>query len=254
MLPDNDHVYSQLAKLSMRRTVLTLVAAGVAGTMPALRDFFENTYYWHRILGRNPAKLDKVIAKAEQALDWLVDAELAEQQDDTYLVTPPGQATARSGLLPMTAQAFVALLKQHAEDFKENFNDFVGGLIHWICCSDEFTGKAPSRFLPYPISRRALGSSTFVSGQQLLCPLDRNDARLCQSVHALIMFVQGIAERKIAHFTNMSSGSVHRLAIDVSWILNGCHALAAVPDLACPQQVVEPSRNVSSAGSVGRSC
>ena len=237
VLPDNDHVYSQLAKLSMRRTVLTLVAAGVAGTMPALRDFFENTYYWHLLLERNPAKLGQVIAKAEQALDWLVDAELAEQQDDTYLVTPLGQATARSGLLPATARAFVELLKQHAEDFEENFNDFVGGLIHWVCCSDEFTGQAPSRFLPYPIGRMAPGSSTFVSGQQLLCALDRNDARLCQSIHALIMFVQGIAERKIAHFTNMSSGSVHQLAINVSWILNGCHAIAAVPDLACPQQV-----------------
>ena len=118
VLPDNDHVYSQLAELSMRRTVLTLVAAGVAGTMPALRDFFENTYYWHLLLERNPAKLGQVIAKAEQALDWLVDAELAEQQDDTYLVTPLGQATARSGLLPATARAFVELLKQHAEDFE----------------------------------------------------------------------------------------------------------------------------------------
>ena len=142
VLPDNDHVYSQLAKLSMRRTVLTLVAAGVAGTMPALRDFFENTYSWHLLLERNPAKLGQVIAKAEQALDWLVDAELAEQQDDTYLVTPLGQATARSGLLPATARAFVELLKQHAEDFEGNFNDFVGGLIHWVCCSDEFTGGA----------------------------------------------------------------------------------------------------------------
>ena len=98
VLPNNDQVYSQLAKLSMRRAVLTLVAAGVAGTMPALRDFFENTYYWHLLLERNPAKLNKVIAKAEEALDWLVDAELVEQHDDTYLVTPLGQATARSGI------------------------------------------------------------------------------------------------------------------------------------------------------------
>ncbi len=237
VLPDNDNVYSRLAKLSMRRAVLTLLAARVAGTTPAIRDFFENTYYWHLILERNPAKLDKIIAKAEQALDWLIDAELAEQYDDTYLATPLGQATARSGLLPATARAFVVLLKQHAEHFEEHFNDFVGGLIHWVCCSDEFTGQAPSRFLPYPIGGLAPGSSTFVSGQQLLCPVDRNDARLCQSVHALILFVRGIEDRKITRLTNMSSGSVHRLAIDVSWILNGCHAIAAVPDLACLQKV-----------------
>ena len=237
VLPDNDHVYSKLAKLSMRRAVLTLVAAGVAETTSALRDFFENTYYWHRILERNPAKLDEVIAKAQQALDWLVDAELAEHHDDTYLATPLGHATARSGLQPTTAQAFVALLKQYANDFAEHFNDFVGGLIHWVCCSDEFTGNAPSRFLPYPIGRRALGSSTFVSGHRLLCPLDRTNTQLCQSVHALILLVEGIEGRKIAHSTNMSSGGIHRLALDVGWILNGCHLIAAVPDLACPQQV-----------------
>ena len=102
----------------MRRAVLTLVAAGVAGTMPGLRDFFENTYYWHLLLERNPTKLNKVIAKAEEALDWLVDAELVEQHDDTYLVTPLGQATARSGLLPTTAKAFVTLLKQRDRDLK----------------------------------------------------------------------------------------------------------------------------------------
>ena len=118
VLPNNDQVYSQLAKLSMRRAVLTLVAAGVAGTMPALRDFFENTYYWHLLLERNPTKLNKVIAKAEEALDWLVDAELVEQHDDTYLVTSLGQATARSGLLPTTAKAFVTLLKQRDRDFE----------------------------------------------------------------------------------------------------------------------------------------
>ena len=237
VLPDNDRVYSRLASLPMRRTVLILVAAGVAGTMPALREFFENTYFWHLVLERNSAKLDKVIDNAEQALDWLVNEGLAEQHDDTYLVTPLGQATARSGLLPMTARAFVALLEKHTKDFEEKFNDFIGGLIHWVCCSDEFTGQAPSRFLPYPIGHTALGSSTFVAGQQLLYPLDRNNIQLCKSVHALILFIQGVPERKIAHLTNMSSGSVHRLAIDVSWILDGLHGIAAVPDLACPQQI-----------------
>ena len=237
VLPDNDRVYSRLASLTMRRAVLTLVAAGVAGTIPSLRDFFENTYYWHLILEQNPSKLDKVIEKAEQAMNWLVSEEFAEQHDDTYLVTPLGQATARSGLLPTTARAFVALLKQHTKDFEGEFNDFVGGVIHWICCSDEFAGQVPSRFLPYPTGRLRPGSSTYVTGQQLLCPLDRNNSQLCRSVHALILFVQGIAERKISYLTNMSSGSVHRLAIDVSWILDGLHAIAAVPKLACPQQV-----------------
>ena len=131
---------------------------------------------------------------------------------------------------------------------------FVGGLIHWICCSNEYTGQTPSRFLPYPIGGLAPASSTVVAGQQLLCPLDRSNSQLCQSVHALILFVQGIAERNISHLTNMSSGSIHRLAMDVSWILNGCHAIAAVPESCLPTAGWEPVRHVSATGSVGISC
>ena len=237
VLPENDHVSSQLARLSMRRSVLAILAAGIAGTLAGLKDLFENTYYWYLLLDRNPAKLKKVIQTAERALDWLVVLKFAERHDDTFLVTPLGQATARSGLLPATARAFVVLLQQRAKEFEEKFDDFIGALIHWVCCSDEFSGSAPSRFLPYPIGGRALASSTFVSGQRLLCPLDRNDFRLCQSVHALILYIQGVAERKIAYFTNMSSGSVHRLAVEVSWILDSLHTIAAVPDLGCSQRV-----------------
>lgn len=237
VLPENDRVNSQLLSLSMRRTVLALVAAGVAGTKPALRDFFENTYYWHQILERDSAKLKKVIEKADLAMDWLVEQTLVEQQVDTYLVTPLGKATARSGLLPSTARAFVALLEQNIDALENNFNNHIGGLIHWVCSSDEFTGDTPSRFLTFPVGGESYGSLTFVSTQQLLFPLDRTDNRLYQNVHALILFVNGMPERHISFHTNMSSGSVHRLAIDVSWILDGLHSIAAVPDLACPQQV-----------------
>jgi len=44
-----------------------------------------------------------------------------------------------------------------------------------------------------------------------------------------------MAERKIAYTTKMSSGSIHRLAIDVAWVLEGLHKLASVPELGCPQ-------------------
>ena len=35
----------------------------------------------------------------------------------------------------------------------------------------------------------------------------------------------------------MTAGSVHRLAADVAWVLDGLRAIAAVPDLSCPQRV-----------------
>ncbi len=235
VLPENDHVKSQLAQLTMRRAVLTLVSAGAVQTVPALRDFFKNTYFWHLILEHNPGRLEEILEKAEGALEWLVDSDFVEQHDESYVVTPLGQATARSGLLPPTARAFVGLLEGNSERLDERFQDFIGGLIHWVCSSDEFQGQMPSRFLPFPISGTALGSATFVTGQQLFRALDRTDSRLCQSVHALILFVEGEKERTIFRRTKMSSGSVHRLAADVSWILDGLRTIAAVPDLSCPQ-------------------
>lgn len=237
MLPENDRVLSQLAKLTMRKAVLTLVASGGARTKGALRDFFENTYFWYLLQENNPARLERIVSTADRALDWLVAEGFAEQEDDTFLVTPLGQATAWSGLLPSTATAFLSLLEEHLARLEEGFDELAGAIIHWICCSDEFYGDTPSRFLPFPIGGESLGSSTFVAGRPLVRQLDRTDSRLCQSVHALILFIEGAEERIIFRRTNMSSGSVYRLGADVGWILDGLRTIAAVPDIFCPQTV-----------------
>ena len=60
---------------------------------------------------------------------------------------------------------------------------------------------------------------------------------MAQCAHAIALYVDGQGERKIAHATRVSSGSVHRLAIDVAWVLDGLHKLACVPELGCPQTV-----------------
>ena len=166
-----------------------------------------------------------------------MDSDFVEQHDGSHFVTPLGQAAAWSGLLPTTARTFVELLETNSKSLDERFQDFIGGLIQWVCCRDEFQGKLPSRLLPYPMDGKTVGSANFVADQQLLHPLDRTDMRLCQSVHALILFIEGEKERVIFRRTNMSSGSVHRLATDVSWILDGLHTIAAVPDLSCPQRL-----------------
>ena len=129
------------------------------------------------------------------------------------------------------------MLNERAQDIEDRFNDMIGGLIHWICCSDEFFGDTPSRFLPFPIGGTSAGSATFVAGYPLLCALDRTDDRLCQSVQAIILFIEGVEERTIFRRTNMSSGNVYRLAADVSWMLDGLRTIAAVPDISCPQTV-----------------
>ena len=235
LLPENDRIYSKFSTLSMRRSVLMLVDAKIATTTQTLTNFFGHTYYWYLTLERNPDKLQEVIAKAKYALDWLRDNNLIEEHDGTYLSTPFGHATARSGLLPTTACAFAEILKLHVQDINDNFTDFIGGIIYWICSSDEFVGETASRFLPYPIGSQPTNSVAFVSGHRLFAPIDRSDARLCKCVHALILFVGGRPERHIVYDTHISSGNIHRLAGDVSWMLDGLHSIAAVPDLRCPQ-------------------
>jgi len=64
VLPENDSVSSQLVSLSMRRTVLTLIASGVVCSQEEMRKFFENTFFWYEISEQNPQKLDLVITKA----------------------------------------------------------------------------------------------------------------------------------------------------------------------------------------------
>ena len=237
VMAENDLVRSQLARLTMRKAVLTLVASGGVRTLDELRDFFSKTYFWYLLQEHNPARLDRVLTTADGALDWLVDAGFVERNDETFFVTPIGQATAWSGLLPTTAKAFVTLLEEHTTSIEERFDELAGGIIHWICCSDEFRGETPSRFLPFPVGGASLGSATFLAGRPLLCRLDRTDYQLCQSVHAQILFIEGAEERIIFRRTNMSSGSVYRLAADVGWILDGLRTIAAVPDISCPQTV-----------------
>ena len=237
VLPENDRVQSQLARLTMRKAVLALVTAGGVHTKVELKEFFENTYYWYQLLERNPVKLENVLADAERALIWLVDDDFLEQIDNTFVTTPLGQATARSGLLPTTVKAFLTVLDQYCRHFEEKFSEYIGGFIHWICDCDEFQGESPSRFLPFPIGGESIGSAAFVSRQILFHHLDRTNIQLCQSVHALSLFIEGIEERLIFRQTKISSGNVHRLAGDVSWVFDGLRTIAAVPDVGCPQTV-----------------
>ena len=64
-------------------------------------------------------------------------------------------------------------------------------------------------------------SSVFMQGVASLTAWDRTDNRVTQCVHAMGLFIQGEAERKIRFFTGVSAGNLHRLAIDLGWILWG---------------------------------
>lgn len=236
VLPENDAIESQLVKLSMRRSVLMLVASGLVDKRSSIRDFFEHTFYWHQIREKNAAKLDQVISAANQAADWLIEAKMLEKHDDTLLPTPFGKATSLSGLMPATAKSFAELVRNQKHALEEKFDDSIAGVLYWACSTEEFQGKNPSRFLPYGRGNSP-GSAAYLAAKKLFQPVDRTNNQLNQCVHALTLYVDGLAERKIAHFTNVPAGAVHRLASDVSWVLDGLHRLSCVVDLGLSQQV-----------------
>ncbi|WP_163228997.1 DEAD/DEAH box helicase [Caulobacter rhizosphaerae] len=235
VLPENDNVESRLVGLSMRRTVLSLIAFKVINHRGQLEEFFQHSFYWHQIRERNPRKLEDIIRLAQGATDWLVANRLAQEELDLLFPTPMGKAVAQSGLLPTTAVQLLDVVGRYAGVLDAEFDKYLPALIHLICGSPEFTGSRPSRFLPSPVGRTPVNSNGFLAAHPLFTILDRTEARQNQCAHAVVLFVQGEAERNIRHQTNIPSGQIHRLATDVAWILDGLRKIASVPELGYPQ-------------------
>lgn len=236
MLPENDRVASQLATLSMRRTILTLIASKVVNNAESAASFWKHTFYWHQVVETSPDRLARITQRADEAINWLVAASMVERHGTVLVITPLGKATAHSGLLPSTTASFAHVLAVHKDSFDAGFTDFIPAIIHWACSSEEFIGETPSRFLPFP-SRGPDNSTGFLAGQRLVAPLDRTETRLAKSAHALVLYLQGVPERRIAYETGISSGALHRLALDVSWLIDGLQCITSVRDIGCSQRL-----------------
>jgi helicase len=236
VLPDNDRLSSQLVNLSIRKSILTLVASGLASSFAEVMTFFENTLYWYQTLNRNPTKLATLTTESRAAVDWLNSNALIREQSGTLLITPLGNAAAMSGLLPATAVQLAGMLRAIGPKLATSFDEWIPGLIYAACASDEFRAERPSRFFPYP-SQTTYESVTFWGTKQLPVELDRNDLKLAHCAHAIALYAEGLADRKIAHITHLPGGMIHRLALDVAWIIDGLHKLSTTPDLGCPQTV-----------------
>ena len=235
VLPENDRIFSQFVNASLRKTILSLVASGVATDMEEVMKFFSYTMYWHQLLERNPTKIKKLRNSSVSAKDWLISNTLIEEESGTLIVTPFGQKAALSGLLPATAIQFRNLLNEYKKELNDSFIDYIPTIIHAVCCSDEFLGKRPTRFFPFVQTK--YNSMMYWEEQRLACTLDRVNNQLAQSAHSLILYIDGIAERKIAYLTGVGSGAIHRLALDVAWILEGMHKIACTPEVGCSQSV-----------------
>lgn len=235
VLPENDHVRSKMVALSMRRTVLSLVAARAVSSRDELIAFFKNTFYWHQAAEHNPTLLDMILDKAQKAIEWLLEMRFLEEAHDTIQTTPLGKSTALSGLLPETAKQFVDLLAANSELLLKDFPKYEIGLIHWALICPEFIGDRPARFLPWPSGRMKSESSVFMRSASLLKAWDRSDEKVTRCMHALGLFIYGEAERKIGFFTGISAGNLHRLATDLSSIIDGLRCVSGAADVGCPQ-------------------
>jgi len=233
--PENDRVVSQLVTLSMRRTVLSLVAARAVSSKDELTTFFENTFYWHEALENNPKRLAAIVDKAIKAIDWLLENRFVEESHSTIQATPLGKSTSLSGLLPETAKRFVDLLATHSKQMQQNFGSYEVAVIHWATTCPEFAGDPPSRFLPWASGRMKPESSVFMQRVAHVTAWDRTNEHVTRCVHAMALFIQGEAERKVRFFTGISAGYLHRLSIDLGWILDGLSCVSGSADLGCSQ-------------------
>lgn len=233
--PENDRVPSRLVDLSMRRTVLALIAHGVVAQRNALADFFRLSLLWHQIRERNPHKLQPLIDTSAQAVDWLMAAGLIDEEFDVLFATPVGKSVAQSGLLPTTAMSFLTMMRTHADAIDANFEFHLTGLLHWAASCDEFVGDTPSRFLPWPSGRAPVDSIGFLRASPLLAPIDPTSRQVNQGAHALALFAAGASEREIRRKTNLTAGHLHRLATDIAWVFDGLRRIASVPDLGYSQ-------------------
>jgi helicase len=235
VLPENDRINSQLVTLSMNRTVLSLVSARVVSTKAELAEFFANTYCWHQVAEHNPRLLDRIGKEAISAIDWLVQKDFLEESHSTIQATPLGKSTSLSGLLPETAERFVVMLNKYRVNLQKDFARYEAALIHWASSCPEFSEANPSRFLPYPAGRMKPECSAFLQSVPHLTAWDRTDERLTRCVHAMHLFIQGEVERKITYATGVSAGNIHRLSLDISWVLDGLCCISSASDLNCPQ-------------------
>lgn len=234
--PRNEVIESVMLKLSLRRTLLSLVASNIANTVEQIDLFFENTLYWHQVLRSNANSQAVLQRRSRDAVAWLTANGLATDAEGELKPTQLGRATAISGLLPETAVNFYGMLDANRTLLEQNFDDVSDGTIYACCASGEFRAKPPSRFLPFGAAN-SFGGFDFWRSKKLLGQFDTSDQQLLQCAQAVALYITGLAERKIAYATGLSAGSIQSLASDVSWVLDGLQRISIIPDLHLSQRV-----------------
>lgn len=236
VMPVNEKLESVLLKLSLRKTLLSLIASRVANSLDAIDAFFRNTLYWYQTLNNNPKKLSQLQSMCHEAVSWLTANKLILDDAGYLSITRLGKATAISGLLPDTAVEFAAMLRLCADSLAADFDEYSDGLIYAACTSKEFTAERPSRFLPFT-SGQSYAAIDFWRTKKVPVRIDEADLRTAQCAEAIALYIGGEVERRIAHQTGVSAGMIQRLSGDISWVIEGLHLISTVPEVGCTQRV-----------------
>jgi len=234
--PKNERLESVMLKLSIRKTLLSLIASNITNSAVAIDLFFENTFYWHQVVTKHESSKTVLQNRTREALAWLVKNVLVEDHEGECRATQLGRAAALSGLLPETAVQLSVMLNANRAALEEDFEAVAAGLIYACCACPEFQATPPTRFLPY-IASDAFGGLDFWKGRTVPVHFDRAAQQTHQSAQAVVLYTTGLAERKIAFNTGVPSGTIQRLSFEVSWILEGMQRIASVPDMQISQSV-----------------
>ena len=234
--PKNEKLESVILKLSLRKSLLSLIASRIANTFPEIENFFQNTLYWHQVVRKHSNSQLVLHNRMKEAIDWLINNKLIDEIESQYLVTQLGRASAISGLLPETSVKFAELLSSSRDALVDDFESIAAGLIYTCCACSEFNRQPPTRFLPY-VANNAFGGLDFWKGRLIPVHFDRAAHKVQQCAQAIVLYTTGLAERKIAFTTGVPTGAIQRLSFDVAWVLEGMQRIAMTPDLQLSQVV-----------------
>jgi helicase len=234
--PKNEKLESVMLRISIRKTLLSLVVSRIAISNAAIDVFFQNTLYWHQV-GQKTERMQVALQnKSREAVVWLIANGLVEEDGDSLRTTQLGRAAAISGLLPETAVQFHSMLIANRDLLESAFDELACGLVYACCASGEFRANPAPRFLPF-ISTASFGGADFWTSRKLPIPFNRADGQLHQCAQAIALYMTGLAERKIAFATGLSAGAIQHTASDVAWILEGLQRISSIPELGLSQSV-----------------
>ncbi|WP_149196515.1 DEAD/DEAH box helicase [Luteimonas suaedae] len=230
-------VRSVLMGSSIRKPILQLLSCGVCSGDSAVVDFFERTLWYQQTVVSNNTLAKQLAVRVKEAVDWLVENDLAKQEGDLLVATEFGRAVSMTGLLPSTAISF---LKHAMLIDPEDFDDRAFGLIHLACASDEFSNEIGQRFLPYARQTSPMAYKT-VRAQSLFVDPDvlPNQPQVDNAALAISMWGNGASEPDLLRAVPaIRYGMLQVLAQDVAWIFDGMASLLASPAVDSDRRLV----------------